>query len=530
MGKQKPADFTDLIGRVVKDAAKLTGGLAALATYGAGKLLYEGGKLAVNGIEKVHKTYNQDKKLLKEIEDIEKFCSKTINELNDKQEQCQKAFATEHEERLKIIETVNEQFKTLEILQHFYFSQDNTNEHYIEAQNIIGLAEKVAEGGLSIDSSALLTSGLGAGLGVGAGAVGLMTAFGSAGTGAALSSLTGTAYIHATLAALGGGTLASGGFGMVGGAMVLGAAVLGPAVAIGAIIADDQIKNNHQKALKRRHEAEQLKKESKLLFNKLDEGIKNFRAINYNLHGASEFFQELINISLAAPILHFKDEYYKVLQETAAILLLYGNLSIVDEQKKVNEKINEQLSFVKEEFSKCREHYYEYRVKLSPQYQTILDKLKNNKLKSIQNQEIPRTFYEALDIAQFEIDITAMRLNFKVVDPQLVLRFRTLLKNGVVIKILYGIGDINDIKNLQTNDVIEKLKMEFKDFPNFKVKHTNTHVKVFICDDKFFVSSSFNVLSNYNFKENKTNAWDEDGLMSNNKELIDEYRNRYFNF
>jgi hypothetical protein len=54
----------------------------------------------------------------------------------------------------------------------------------------------------------------------------------SAGTGTAISSLSGVAATNATLAWLGGGTLASGGLGVAGGTMVLGALVAGPALLI----------------------------------------------------------------------------------------------------------------------------------------------------------------------------------------------------------------------------------------------------------------------------------------------------------
>ncbi|PWC75981.1 hypothetical protein [Azospirillum sp. TSH64] len=74
--------------------------------------------------------------------------------------------------------------------------------------------------------------------GVGAGAI---TAFGaysgtmmlaSAGTGTAISTLGGVAATNATLAWLGGGTLAAGGLGVAGGTMVLGVLVAGPALLV----------------------------------------------------------------------------------------------------------------------------------------------------------------------------------------------------------------------------------------------------------------------------------------------------------
>ncbi|AUU89533.1 hypothetical protein [Phytobacter diazotrophicus] len=84
----------------------------------------------------------------------------------------------------------------------------------------------------------LKDAGLGLGAGMGSGAA---LAFGAyngtmllatASTGTAISSLSGVAATNATLAWLGGGSLATGGFGMAGGMMVLGGIVAGPALAI----------------------------------------------------------------------------------------------------------------------------------------------------------------------------------------------------------------------------------------------------------------------------------------------------------
>ncbi|MEM0733063.1 hypothetical protein [Neisseria perflava] len=57
-------------------------------------------------------------------------------------------------------------------------------------------------------------------------------ALATAGTGTAIGSLSGAAATNATLAWLGGGTLASGGMGVAGGMMALGALTTGPALLI----------------------------------------------------------------------------------------------------------------------------------------------------------------------------------------------------------------------------------------------------------------------------------------------------------
>ncbi|HDR1062626.1 hypothetical protein ACFGZ0_08105 [Pasteurella multocida] len=106
----------------------------------------------------------------------------------------------------------------------------------------------------------------------GGAATGAMTAFGaysgtmalaSASTGTAISTLSGAAATNATLAWLGGGTLASGGFGMAGGALMLNAIVAGPALAVAGWYMGNKAeaklndaKSNHEIALTFKADAE----------------------------------------------------------------------------------------------------------------------------------------------------------------------------------------------------------------------------------------------------------------------------------
>lgn len=71
---------------------------------------------------------------------------------------------------------------------------------------------------------------------VGAGVIGSVSMFGAAGTGAAISGLSGAAANSALLAWLGGGTLASGGGGMALGAVVAGGLFVAPAALVGSLI------------------------------------------------------------------------------------------------------------------------------------------------------------------------------------------------------------------------------------------------------------------------------------------------------
>ena len=102
-------------------------------------------------------------------------------------------------------------------------------EQMVEELNLPQM-EKMVLGSLDIEKG--LASGAASGALMGLGAYGSVGMLASASTGMAIASLSGAAATNATLAWLGGGSLAAGGFGMAGGMVVLGGLVAGPAIAI----------------------------------------------------------------------------------------------------------------------------------------------------------------------------------------------------------------------------------------------------------------------------------------------------------
>ncbi|MBR8832507.1 MAG: hypothetical protein DSM106950_00290 [Stigonema ocellatum SAG 48.90 = DSM 106950] len=88
-------------------------------------------------------------------------------------------------------------------------------------------AEQFFTGGVKATEAALAGYG---------GAMGLATSVGVASTGTLIGSLSGAAAWNATLAWLGGGSLAAGGGGMALGSVVLGGITVGPAVLIGGFV------------------------------------------------------------------------------------------------------------------------------------------------------------------------------------------------------------------------------------------------------------------------------------------------------
>ncbi len=154
-----------------------------------------------------------------------------------------------------------------------------TKESLREMKETVIAMQEVVGGGVS----ALGAGGL-AGLAT-YGSVGLL---GTASTGTAIGALSGAAATNATLAWLGGGSLAAGGFGMAGGMVVLGGIVTGPVLAIGGMMlaskAEAAKENAYENLAKARIEAEKLESacavtegisrrfnEASFLIQKLDE-------------------------------------------------------------------------------------------------------------------------------------------------------------------------------------------------------------------------------------------------------------------
>jgi hypothetical protein len=110
-----------------------------------------------------------------------------------------------------------------------------------------------------------IIGGVASGAAIGAitafGAYGGAMAFGAASTGTAIASLSGIAATNATLAFLGGGSLAVGGLGMAGGAAVLGGLVAGPALAVMGFIVGAKASANKDRAYSNLAQAKEFREE-----------------------------------------------------------------------------------------------------------------------------------------------------------------------------------------------------------------------------------------------------------------------------
>lgn len=109
-----------------------------------------------------------------------------------------------------------------------------------------------------------VASGAALGAATAFGAYGGAMTFAAASTGTAIASLSGAAATNATLAFLGGGSLAVGGLGVAGGTAVLGGLVAGPALAVLGFVAGAKASANRDNAHANLAKAEEFEEEMDL--------------------------------------------------------------------------------------------------------------------------------------------------------------------------------------------------------------------------------------------------------------------------
>ena len=177
-----------------------------------------------------------------------KEANDTIEAAQSRHSRNQRRFKEKQEAATNAMDTLGElELNTLKSFKHFQALIEiiqNRPEFKPYEKNGVKIPpydkEKIKE--VSVGAEILLGGLGGAGLGTAGGlaASGLTTgaimAFGTASTGTAISTLSGAAATNATLAALGGGSLAAGGGGMALGSLILGGATLGVGLLVGGII------------------------------------------------------------------------------------------------------------------------------------------------------------------------------------------------------------------------------------------------------------------------------------------------------
>lgn len=181
------------------------------------------------------------------------------------------------------------------------FNQNFSIENLKEMESMVLNSLKIESG---------LASGAVTGVLAGIGAYSSVGTLAAASTGTAISSLSGAAATNATLAWLGGGSIATGGFGMAGGALALGGIVLGPALAVGGFMLASKAEEALTKAKKYEAEVdvaiekikgsimilEALSSNAKEMSQALIEAAKRFDLIKVNDNANQAAFNQMLTI------------------------------------------------------------------------------------------------------------------------------------------------------------------------------------------------------------------------------------------
>ncbi|MBL5901180.1 chemotaxis protein [Lelliottia amnigena] len=172
---------------------------------------------------------------------------------------------------------------------------------------------------LAISANEYLTTVVGAGVsGAAAGFAvysGVM-AFAAASTGTPIAALSGAAAYNATMAAIGGGSLAAGGWGMAGGAMVLGGAVVAPLIAIAGWAYD----SHAEKALNNANESSR----------EVDTAVEKMSAAEEHLTNVQQYVDR-IYVSITRMNDTFTEYYFSPLKAMHARIVECQDNNISDE-------------------------------------------------------------------------------------------------------------------------------------------------------------------------------------------------------
>lgn len=333
--------FWEKAGKKAKEAAIVAAGTTL-----------EAGSMIKKGAGNLYDKAAEDLKMKKEIEKINAFCNNAREKFEKDKNEFESDFQKERDQFSHILETINHRLPTYNAI-ITYMEQNPADVKYVAETKAYNAAFVL---GRDIDTKtgeSLKAAGA-AGFATGLGTVGLVTAFGSASTGTALSALTGSAYIHATLAALGGGSLAAGGFGMVGGAIALGTAFLAPAAIVGGYFFNKQIRKAYDEALARKAEALEFNKEQHLFFQKLRKGLQSFRKLNYEFYAFSKFFDELLNMSIPAFAIGLNRDYKKLVRKSIEIINAFVNIPIITKNKIINMHLENDIQKAVMQAGECK--------------------------------------------------------------------------------------------------------------------------------------------------------------------------------
>lgn len=197
-------------------------------------------------------------------EDAQDIVKRAKQRLSDKRKRCNKALEVLGQQKLSVLNDsvtrfvdIFGQLKAVKLEQSVGLEEFQAT--HFDQQSLDGLRELCAISASTVAGGA--TAALTGGALTAFGAYSATMAFATASTGTAIAGLSGVAATNATLAWLGGGSLAAGGLGIAGGTAVLGGLVAGPALLIMGGIANSRAQANLDRAHSNRAQAREVAEE-----------------------------------------------------------------------------------------------------------------------------------------------------------------------------------------------------------------------------------------------------------------------------
>lgn len=321
--------------------------LLGAAAIAGGTGLFSGGK----GAKKVHdakdiiKSAEYDYTRKKDAVDAEeKHTTETLDELGRLKLDVWKSF-----------QRFSDAFEKIKNKPQFI---GNKEEKYSFTSMELDDIENISITALNILGSSVLSAGAGALAGFAA--YGGTVAIGVASTGTAISSLSGVAAYNATMAALGGGSIAAGGGGMALGSAVLCGAVAGPILAVGGLLLNAKGNSSLKKADEVRDEVDDAIR----IMNQSLNYLKKLELTSKKLHDELKKTYEVYEkqVSILEYLVHKETDYNnyslderRVVDNNIMLVKLLKEITQIDLIKKENDKDVVQGKAINEEIEKSQE-------------------------------------------------------------------------------------------------------------------------------------------------------------------------------
>ncbi|TYQ15702.1 UNVERIFIED_CONTAM: hypothetical protein Cloal_2185 [Acetivibrio alkalicellulosi] len=322
---------------VLIGVAAISGGTGIISGCGGAKKIHEAKKIIANA------QCDYDKK----------------KEMLDKKEK----MAIEHldllgNQKLEVWKSFKRFSDAFEMIKNRPIFEENKDEKFSITKHELDEVECISVTAIEVLGKTVLTAGTGALAGLAAYG-GTMT-LGIASTGTPISALCGAAATKATLAALGGGSLATGGGGIALGTTILGAMSAGPAIAVAGLLLNSKGNSSLRKAEEARSEVNKViikMNEAISFLNKLIKVCVNLRLRIKELFTLYEKQVSVLEYLVSKQTdynLYSADEK-KVIENNIILVKLLKNITQIDLIKKDNEISIIQEELIEKELNNSKE-------------------------------------------------------------------------------------------------------------------------------------------------------------------------------